>query len=427
MSESYSHKMLQLENQFNEMMTKAEQTLLENDFQPSKDQCRYLQRAAMIRSEMAQLSTGAEREHHTRKVRELNNQIGQLVRVIDPEAYARKLEEARAAREGKAPGKPAAKSSGQTQKKSQGSDVSDEEVAGWYKEPPKHGFEEVSGMEDVVAKLRHSVESSTRQKIYDLLKIRKLKSYFFVGPPGCGKTHIIKAFAHELATKADYKYMSLVGSDILSKYVGDAEKIISRVFEEAEKQPTILFIDEIDGVCKSRSTPGLPEYASSLTTSFLTGYNRINDSGKPIIFIAATNYPTKVDSAMLDRVETIFIPFPDKKARAKKFRRELDGLLQLEEGFDYDAMSELTEGENVKINYRDMERMVEQLKMRIIDIAMDTYSSEEAAVEAIQSGELKLTSALFSEMVAAYMKNNRRNKAKELREWEDEMKESLDE
>ena len=105
--------------------------------------------------------------------------------------------------------------------------------------------------------------------------MKNLHSYFFVGPPGCGKTFIIKAFAKELAEK-DYKYIALEGSDILSRYVGDAEKIVTRVFEEAEKQDKcIVFIDEVDGVCKNRSKSNLPEYAASLTTAFLTGYNRI--------------------------------------------------------------------------------------------------------------------------------------------------------
>ena len=60
--------------------------------------------------------------------------------------------------------------------------------------------------------------------------MKQLHSYFFIGPPGCGKTYIIEAFAHELMDQ-NYKYLSLVGSDILSRFVGEAEKIITRLFE----------------------------------------------------------------------------------------------------------------------------------------------------------------------------------------------------
>ena len=124
--------------------------------------------------------------------------------------------------------------------------------------------------------------------------------------------------------KSDYKYLKLCGADILSRFVGDGEKVVKRLFEEArDNAPCIVFVDEIDGVCKDRNLPNLPEYSRTLTTAFLEGYNSIiettlkseeNQEPKPIIFIGATNYPGLVDNAMMDRVELLRVPLPDTEA-----------------------------------------------------------------------------------------------------------------
>ena len=230
---------------------------------------------------------------------------------------------------------------------------------------------------------------------------------------------MIKAFAHELVNK-DYKYLSLVGSDILSKYVGDAEKTITRLFEVAEENaPCIVFIDEIDGVCKNRSLPNLPEYAASITTAFLTGYNRINASDKPIIFIGATNYPNQVDNAMLDRVELINVPFPDQAGRVLKFRQELGKCIQLTDGFTFEAMGEITESDNEEeqYNYRDIERLCEELKVMVMDNVMNLYPSEDAAVQALKAGTYGINRQLFEEGRKRCLPTPKKSIIKELREW----------
>ena len=206
--------------------------------------------------------------------------------------------------------------------------------------------------------------------------MKNLHSYFFIGPPGCGKTYIIEAFAHELMDK-NYKFLSLVGSDILSRYVGEAEKIVTRLFAEAEKNaPCIVFIDEVDGVCKNRSLPNLPEYAASITTAFLTGYNRINSSDKSIIFIGATNYPNQVDNAMLDRVELIRVPYPDQEARCFAFKKQFKDIIMLEDGFSFDDMAASTE----KYNYRDIERLSATIKNMIYKETVEKYKNEKEAI-----------------------------------------------
>ena len=423
MDDMYLDKMRKYENLCLAWIQKADQELLDNDFQHTKQECYYLQQAINLRSEMARMSIGSEQDYHQRKARELNARIAEIVKIIDPEYMKRKEAEARAKAaansKGNASGADGKRAGTSGAKSKTSTAIDEEEVKSWFKEIPSVSFEDVTGMPELKQKLRNCINDSRRQAIREYLGLRKQKSYFFVGPPGCGKTYLIKAFAHELVNK-DYKYLSLVGSDILSKYVGDAEKTITRLFEVAEENaPCIVFIDEIDGVCKNRSLPNLPEYAASITTAFLTGYNRINASDKPIIFIGATNYPNQVDNAMLDRVELIHVPFPDQAGRVLKFRQELGKCIQLTDGFTFEAMGEITESDNEEeqYNYRDIERLCEELKVMVMDNVMNLYPSEDAAVQALKAGTYGINRQLFEEGRKRCLPTPKKSIIKELREW----------
>ena len=351
----------------------------------TKQECIYLQQAADLRQEMATISTGGVQEYQQRKKRELDMRIREIVGILNPELLRRfdagQVKKGGSAKAGTKTGTGAASGAGGTAAAAKGKD-SDIDVSKWFKEIPLHTFEDVAGMDDLKEKLRQCVVDTRVGKLKEYLGIPRLHSFFFIGPPGCGKTYIVEAFAHELMEQ-NYKYISLTGSDILSRYVGDAEKIVSRMFQEAEENaPCILFVDEIDGVCKNRSLPNLPEHAATLTTAFLEGFNRINERKDPktIIFIGATNYPGKVDNAMMDRVELIRVPFPDRGAREHAIRRQFKEILQFDADCSYDFMAEATE----MYNYRDIVRLCNRLKNEIVRDIMTKYSDEEAAINALK-------------------------------------------
>ena len=351
----------------------------------TKQECIYLQQAADLRQEMATISTGGVQEYQQRKKRERDMRIREIVGILNPELLRRfdagQVKKGGSAKAGTKAGTGAASGAGGTAAAAKGKD-SDIDVSKWFKEIPLHTFDDVAGMDDLKEKLRQCVVDTRVGKLKEYLGIPRLHSFFFIGPPGCGKTYIVEAFAHELMEQ-NYKYISLTGSDILSRYVGDAEKIVSRMFQEAEENaPCILFVDEIDGVCKNRSLPNLPEHAATLTTAFLEGFNRINERKDPktIIFIGATNYPGKVDNAMMDRVELIRVPFPDRGAREHAIRRQFKDILQFDADCSYDFMAEATE----MYNYRDIVRLCNRLKNEIVRDIMTKYSDEEAAINALK-------------------------------------------
>ncbi len=402
------------------LQLQADAAFRQNGYKPSEDQCRYLQMAADLEADMADMTMGEERAHHEREKARLDNEIMKIRTTVEPrQAYSGSGDSD--AGKGKAVNTNGPKDNGP---KTKDEEALDRTARTWFKDAPRHSFDDVSGMVELKKRLQTCVTDSKSEKLLDFLKIPRLNSYFFVGPPGCGKTYIIEAFAHELMDQ-DYKYLSLEGSDIISRYVGDAEKIVTRLFEEAEKNaPCIVFIDEIDSVCKNRSLPNLPEYAANITTSFLTGYNRINSSDSKVIFIGATNYPKRVDEAMFDRVEVINVPLPDAGARASAFARQFKKVVQLEDGFTCDDMANMVTDD---YNYRDINRLCTEIKRSMFKELMEQYKDQVVAIEILKSGAYKLTRARFEAVLSTFRPFLKDDILKEIAEWEERYNQSQQE
>ncbi len=398
------------ENRCRNLQRQAEMFFRENNNAPCEDQCSLLQLAADLESEMSRLTMGAEREHHIREKNRLDYEIMRIRSEIDRKNGVKPA--VAAVNNKNTDGKPMNNSNGPEKTKEE--EELDRTVNTWYKDAPNHSFEDVSCMAELKKKLIACIENSKAEKLMDYLKIPHLNSYFFVGPPGCGKTFIIEAFAHELMDQ-DYKFISLQGSDIISRYVGAAEKSVTRLFEEAEKNaPCIVFIDEIDSLCKNRSLPNLPEYAANITTSFLTGYNRIHSADSKVIFIAATNYPNRVDNAMLDRVEIVRVPLPDAEAREAAFEKCFGDIVTLSDGLTFRDMAEMTK----RCNYRDIERLTSVIKHTLFKELLDLFKDDAIAVEMLKTGKYKLTRSKFEEAVSRFVPSPKEAILNDLKQWE---------
>ena len=398
------------ENRCSNYKRQADTIYRQNNRQYTEDQCLLLQRAADLESEMASMTIGAEREHHIREKNRLDYEIMRIRSVLDGTA-------AKSGDKEKKPGKPVP-----GKEKSRDEQELDSAVRTWYKDKPRHSFEDVAGMEEMKKKLAGCIADAQAGDLREYLKIPKLNSYFFVGPPGCGKTYIVEAFAHELMDQ-DYKFISILGSDIISKYVGAAEKSVTRLFEEAvNNAPCIVFIDEIDSLCKNRSLPNLPEYAANITTSFLTGYNRIHSEDSKVIFIAATNYPNRVDAAMLDRAEIIRLSLPDKEARKAAFVRYFESIVQLKKGLTFDLMAEKT----WRFNYRDIERLTSALKLALFHDVLDLFGDQGLAIEALTSGKFKLSVEKFDEVLESFKPSPKEMIINDLVTWEKSVQSVVD-
>ncbi len=406
------------------LLENAREIREQNNGIPTKEEFQYLTEAAKITTELAKLSNTPEaRGLQMQLLAKLKKRREDIAKYLDPEGYITLVEKSKKAAEANAAAKAgntgtgaaAAATNNVTAKSSEG--ISDEIVKSWLAEQPKHGFADVAGMKELIELLSNCALGVQWNKIKEYLKMPTVHTYFFYGLPGCGKTFIANAFAYELMNQG-YKYMSLTGGQIMSSKVGVAEKTIERVFEEAKKLgKCILFIDEIDGVCADRNDDNTPQYARSLTTSFLTGYNSLMDFGGNIIFIAATNYPELVDRAMLDRAELIYVEIPDLEARCHAFELKFKKLFVLEEGLTYLEMAERTEG----YNYRDLDRLEKHLKDKAFTSLRSTFTDEDEALAAIKDGTFPLTRELFDAAFDAYEPAPKDKEKEAMRRWREKV------
>lgn len=312
-----------------------------------------------------------------------------------------------------------------------GDEITDETVQSWIREAPEHGFEGVAGMHDLVDKLKKSLPNPAADMVKDHMGVSRVNGIFLYGPPGCGKTHCIKAFIHELMKDNEsnppeerYTYMFLSGSDIHDKYVGGAEQRVKRAFEEAQKRsPCILFIDEIENVCRDRNTPNLPGHAWATTAQFLNSFNDLVSSKKKVFFIGATNYPNMVEGAMLDRVKLIPVPLPDAEAREKRFEMLLaqERRLKLEAGFCCMDMAKAT----INYSYRDFDHLVEDLTNAMIEELLPIYGEDgKAMVEAMTSGAYPLRRDLFMKVLSNYRPSKKDDIIRSLDAWDSKIQKS---
>lgn len=385
----------------------------------SKEEYEYLKKALQKCKEIADISEGAEREHRLGQAKNIEMGMREIIKELNPpvtERVVKKEEEKR-----KTPISSATSVAPDRVDSSSNQDEEEDELADevkkWFKEPPKHSFDDVSGMEKLKKTLRKGV-NRYHKILRKYLNLPNVQSYLFVGPPGCGKTYIIEAFAHELMEK-DYKYISVVASDILSKLVGESEKKVQRLFEEAEKNaPCIVFIDEIDALCKNRSGD-VPEYTKSLTTSFLTGYNMLkNSKDKDIVFISATNYPNNIDDAMIDRIQLIEVPLPDEEARKSAFRRVFQPVMKLKEDIDFSYMAK----QSNNYNYRDIERLNVSIKKKLVEEITEVQGmTDEEGIEALKNGQICLTKELFDKIQGEFIPTPKDNILREIEAWKNRM------
>ena len=284
-------------------------------------------------------------------------------------------------------------------------DISADTISRWYKDKPLQSFKDVKGMEEVKSILESRAANLGWDRIDSALKINPVQSYFFYGPPGTGKTFIIEAFASEMMDKG-FKYIRLLGGDIHASLVGVAEKTVQVAFQEAiDNEPCIIFIDEIENVCVSRSGRNVEGHEKRLTVAFLEAYNLLKESGKRVIFMGATNYPGLIDEAMLDRITMIRIPLPPTESRKKFFESKLESIT-IESGYSFEDMAEATEN----YSFRDLERLTDALSAKLKDVAIEAYRvnnddgtinrelTDIAAAEAVSDGRVQLSKEFFELM-----------------------------
>lgn len=161
-------------------------------------------------------------------------------------------------------------------------------------EKPNVKWEDVAGLEMAKTSLKEAIILPS--KFPDIfVGIRKpWKGILLYGPPGTGKTYLAKA----CATQANSTFFSISSSDLMSKYVGESEKLIKSLFHMAhEKSPSIIFIDEIDSLAGARSE-GENESSRRVKTEFMVQMQGVGNDTGGVLVLGATNLPWALDSAI---------------------------------------------------------------------------------------------------------------------------------
>ena len=217
----------------------------------------------------------------------------------------------------------------------------DDDVKKWQTaQIPNITFNDVAGLDDV--KKAITIRMINPIKYPDKYKMYGKKTgggVLLYGPPGTGKTMIAKAIANEVGAK----FYAVKGSDIVSKWVGDSEKNINSLFEEANKQDrAIIFIDEMDNLLGTR---GVDTHNDKRVNEFLQQIDGFAGRNPNLLLLGATNRPWDIDSAAMRSgrfSQKIYLPLPDAPARKFMLEKNMKGV-PVSDDFDIDKIVEDTE------------------------------------------------------------------------------------
>uniref|UniRef100_H2L7R4 vesicle-fusing ATPase n=1 Tax=Oryzias latipes TaxID=8090 RepID=H2L7R4_ORYLA len=188
-------------------------------------------------------------------------------------------------------------------------------------EKPNIKWNDVAGLEGAKEALKEAVILPIKFPHLFTGKRTPWRGILLFGPPGTGKSYLAKAVATEANNST---FFSVSSSDLVSKWLGESEKLVKNLFALArEHRPSIIFIDEIDSLCGSRSE-NESEAARRIKTEFLVQMQGVGNDNEGILVLGATNIPWTLDSAIRRRFEKrIYIPLPEEHARSSMFKLHL--------------------------------------------------------------------------------------------------------
>ncbi|WP_336653442.1 MULTISPECIES: ATP-binding protein [unclassified Leucobacter] len=214
----------------------------------------------------------------------------------------------------------------------------------WDAERPSVTLADVAGLAEVKQHLDATFLAPLRNpELAAAFGQRPGGSLLMYGPPGCGKTFIAKAIAGDLG--ASFIHVTL--ADLLSKWIGDSEKAIQSVFEDARAAaPCVIFFDEFDALGGRRASGGGGAHSMRMiVTQLLEELDGVASDNDGVYFLAATNRPWDIDPALRrpGRIDkTVVVLPPDAVARAAILQGELRG--KPADGVDTIAVAAATEG-----------------------------------------------------------------------------------
>lgn len=261
---------------------------------------------------------------------------------------------------------------------------------------PKVTFKDIAGLSDVKKSIaRKVIYPFKHPEITERYKKKAGGGVLLYGPPGTGKTMIAKAIANEI----DATFFSVKCSDIMTKWVGEAEKNLSRLFAAARAfLRSVIFLDEVEAIVAKRG--GDSTVMNRVIPEFLAQVDGFESSNCALLLLGATNRPWDIDEAALRAKrfgELIYVSLPDYEARLLMLRANLDGVPIGDEinfeniasrldsfsgadiyGFceslkDLPYEREITTGESDSIKNSDVEEVITKLRPSVSEKMLAKY------------------------------------------------------
>ncbi|WP_423141241.1 CDC48 family AAA ATPase [Parablastomonas sp. CN1-191] len=275
---------------------------------------------------------------------------------------------------------------------------------------PNVGWDDIGGLGEAQEKLREGVELPLRNPdAFRRLGIRPAKGFLLYGPPGTGKTLLAKAVAKE----AEANFIAIKSSDLLSKWYGESEQQIARLFARARQvAPCVIFIDEIDSLVPARgSGMGEPQATARVVNTILAEMDGMEELNS-VVVIGATNRPTLVDPALLRPGrfdELVYVGTPDAAGREHILKIHTSKM-PLASDVDLAAVARDTE----RFTGADLEDVVRRAGLNAIrksGVKVETVTAADFA-EALVDSRATVTEAMEEEY--ARMKGELKKRAAEV-------------